>query len=202
MIWRYFPPKGCGTDAPGTPASWLRIVNWPRSRSAVSLRPSPPSVMRQTGRLDASNFCTTGGSVPGGSRRRSAIARFEISRHVRVGVRAGLKEHADDADARQRPRFHVVDARAQREEPLEASGDVGLDLLGRHAVVERHDDHLRDVDVGEQVDRHPHHARQSDDGDDQADDDDEVRVAEGEARHQRTPSAAAATASARRSRPA
>jgi ABC-type transport system involved in cytochrome bd biosynthesis fused ATPase/permease subunit len=32
--------------------------------------------MRQTGRLDASNFSTTGGSVPGGSRRRLAIARL------------------------------------------------------------------------------------------------------------------------------
>jgi hypothetical protein len=57
----------------------LRTVNWPRSRSAVSLSPSPFNVIRQTGRLDASNFCTIGGSVPGGSRRRSAIARFEIS---------------------------------------------------------------------------------------------------------------------------
>jgi hypothetical protein len=28
--------------------------------------PSPLSVIRQTGRLDASNFWTMGGSVPGG----------------------------------------------------------------------------------------------------------------------------------------
>ena len=79
MIWRYLPPNTVGTDAPGTPASWLRIVNWPTSRSWVSVSPSPLSVMRATGRLDASNFCTIGGSVPGGSRRRSAMARFEIS---------------------------------------------------------------------------------------------------------------------------
>ena len=50
-----------------------------RSRSCVSFSPSPPSVIRHTGRLEASNFWTIGGSVPGGSRRRSAIARFEIS---------------------------------------------------------------------------------------------------------------------------
>ena len=35
-------------------------------------------MIRQTGRLDASNFKTTGGSVPGGKRRKSAIARFEM----------------------------------------------------------------------------------------------------------------------------
>ena len=48
------------------------------SRSCVSFRPSPFSVMRQTGRLEASNFSTTGGSVPGGRRRRLAIARLEM----------------------------------------------------------------------------------------------------------------------------
>jgi hypothetical protein len=79
MIWRYLPPKGGGTDAPNTPASWFRTVNCPRSRSCVSLSPSPFRVIRQTGRLDASNFWTIGGSVPGGSRRRSAIARLAIS---------------------------------------------------------------------------------------------------------------------------
>ncbi len=65
---------------------------------------------------------------------------------VRVGVGARLEEHLDDAHARQRPRLHVIDARAEREEPLEPAGDVGLDLLGRHAVVERRDDDLRNVD--------------------------------------------------------
>src|SRR6185437_878275 len=50
----------------------------PRSRSWVSLRPCPFNVIRHTGRLDASNFSTTGGSVPGGKRRRLAMARFEI----------------------------------------------------------------------------------------------------------------------------
>jgi ABC-type transport system involved in cytochrome bd biosynthesis fused ATPase/permease subunit len=35
-------------------------------------------VIRQTGSDEASNLSTTGGSVPGGSRRRLAIARFEM----------------------------------------------------------------------------------------------------------------------------
>src|SRR5688572_31166 len=78
MIWRYRPPNGCGTDAPGTFATWLRTAYCARSRNCVSLRPSPFNVIRQTGSEDASNFSTTGGSVPGGKRRRLAIARFEM----------------------------------------------------------------------------------------------------------------------------
>src|ERR1022692_2705949 len=78
MIWRYRPPKGWGTLAPGTLAIWLRTWNGARARSEVSSRPSPLKVTRHTGRLDASNFSTTGGKVPGGSRRNWAIARLEM----------------------------------------------------------------------------------------------------------------------------
>ena len=107
---------------------------------------------------------------------------------VGVGVGAGLEEDLDDADAGQRPRLHVIDAAAEREEALEPAGDVGLDLLGRHAVVEGGDDDLGMLMVGKQIDRHAHHAGQPDDDDDQRDDDDEVRIADGKARH-RAPSA-------------
>ena len=91
MIWRYRPPKGWGTDAPATFATWLRTAYWPRSRSCVSLSPSPLSVIRQTGRLDASNFSTTGGSVPGGSLRRFARERFEIWLSAALGSAPGWK---------------------------------------------------------------------------------------------------------------
>ena len=111
--------------------------------------------------------------------------------HVRIGARPGLEEHLDDADAGQRARLHVIDAGAEREEPLEAAGDVGLDLFRRHAGVERRDDHLGNVDVGKQIDRHPDEAGEPDDGRDQRHDDDEVRVANREAGHQRAPSVAA-----------
>ena len=39
---------------------------------------APSMRIRHTGKLDASNFRTTGGRVPGGRRRNCAIARFEI----------------------------------------------------------------------------------------------------------------------------
>ena len=91
MICRYLPPKGCGTLAPGTLAIWLRTWNCARSRSCVSFKPSPLKVTRQTGRLDASNFSTTGGSVPGGRRRSCAIARFEMVVTAESGFVPGWK---------------------------------------------------------------------------------------------------------------
>jgi len=91
MIWRKRPPKGCGTLAPGTLAIWLRTCTVARSRRAVSLSPSPLNVTRQTGRLDASNFSTTGGSVPGGRRRNCAMARLEMVVTAESGFVPGWK---------------------------------------------------------------------------------------------------------------
>ena len=48
------------------------------SRRTVSLSPSPLTVTRQTGRLEASNFSKMGGIVPGGRRRKLAMARLDI----------------------------------------------------------------------------------------------------------------------------
>src|SRR5664280_1786947 len=92
MIWRYRPPKGWGTLAPGTLAIWLRTWNCARSRSEVSSRPSPLKVTRHTGRLDASNFSTTGGNVPGGSRRNWAMARLEMVVTAESGFVPGWKK--------------------------------------------------------------------------------------------------------------
>ncbi len=115
MIWRYFPPKGCGTDAPGTFAIWLRTVNWPRSCNSVSFSPSPFNVIRQTGRLDASNFSTTGGSVPGGKSPQLRHRQIGNAADGRIRIGARLKINLDKADAGQRTRFDVVDATPQRE---------------------------------------------------------------------------------------
>ena len=62
--------------------------------------PSPLSVIRQTGRLEASNFSTTGGSVPGGKRRRLAIARLEMVVTAESGFVPGWKIDLDQAHAR------------------------------------------------------------------------------------------------------
>src|SRR5689334_24047683 len=78
MICRYFPPKGCGTEAPGTLAIWLRTLYCAISRNCVSVSPLPLNVTRQTGMLEASNFRTTGGSVPCGRRPSCAVDRFEM----------------------------------------------------------------------------------------------------------------------------
>jgi hypothetical protein len=77
MIWRYLPPNGGGTDDPATVASWLRTLYCAWSRSCVSLKPWPATVTSATGSDDAPDLSTSGGSVPGGRWRRSAIARFE-----------------------------------------------------------------------------------------------------------------------------
>ena len=47
---------------------------------------------RQTGKLDASNRNTTGGSVPAGSRRKSAIARFAMLLSAAFESVPGLKK--------------------------------------------------------------------------------------------------------------
>ena len=72
----------------------------------------------------------------------------------RVGIGARLEVDLDEADAGQRARFAVVDVGGQGEEALEGIGDVGFDLLRRHAVVERGHHHHRHVDLGKQIDRH------------------------------------------------
>ena len=185
MIWRYFPPKGGGTDAPGTLASWLRIGELAEI-AQLGL------VQALAFERDQADRQARGVELLDDRRQRAGRQAAQVGHRevrdlgdVRVGARARLEVDLDDADAGQRPRLHVIDAGPEREEPLEAAGDVGLDLLGRHAVVERGDDDLRDVDVGKQVDGHAHDAREPDDGDDQPDDDDEVRVANGESGHQR-----------------
>src|SRR5262249_1899515 len=100
-----------------------------------------------------------------------------------IGVRARLEIDFDDADSGQRARLDVLDAAAKGEEALEAAGDVGLDLLRRHAVIEGRDDDHRDVHRGEHGDRHADERGGADNGDDQTDDHDKVRIADGEARH-------------------
>jgi hypothetical protein len=78
----------------------------------------------------------------------------------------------------------VINAARQREEALHARGEILLDLLRRHAGIKHgHDDHGH-LDLGEQIHRQAHQARQTDDERGKARDDDEIGIAEGEARHE------------------
>ena len=71
----------------------------------------------------------------------------------------------------------------QREEAFEPAGDIGLDLLRRHAGIERrHHDH-RNVDRREHVHRHPDQTRHAHHRNEQADNHDEIWIAYGKARH-------------------
>ena len=74
-----------------------------------------------------------------------------------VGIGAGLEIDLDQAHAGQRSRLDVVDAAAQREEPLEGIRDVGFNLLRRHAVVKRRHHDNGNLDLGKQIDRHARH---------------------------------------------
>ena len=118
-----------------------------------------------------------------GSRRQPLqVRQREVGNlgYVGVGVGAGLKVDLDDADAQQRTRFQVVDAARQREKAFQGIGDIGLDVLRRHAGVERRHHDLRQVDRGEKIHRHARQAGDSDHQEGQADHDDEVWISNGE----------------------
>src|SRR5882672_9254439 len=96
----------------------------------------------------------------------------------------------------------MFDAAAEREESLEAAGDVGFDLLGRHSVVERrHHDHWN-FHGGEHVHRHARQRRRADYRNHQADDDDEVWITDGKSRHRYSFTAAMVLTFGRTSSPA
>ena len=112
------------------------------------------SVTRQTGWVEASMPRTTGGKRAGGQAAQVGHGEVGDVADRDVGIGAGLEVDLDQADAGKRARFAVVDIGGQGEEALEGVGDVGLDLLRRHAVVERGDDHNGHVDLREKIDGH------------------------------------------------
>ena len=113
------------------------------------------------------------------------MARLAIVVTAESALLPGLKIDLDQAHPREGPRFDMVDPAAQGEESLEWTGDVVLDIPRRHPRIEGRDDDDRDLDRRKQIDRHFHHARHPDDGDDEAEHQDQVRIAEGKARHGR-----------------
>ena len=97
--------------------------------SCVSFSPCPSTVSRQTGRLEASDLQHHRGKRS--LRKPAQVRHGQVGnlRDVGVGIRARLEVDLDQAHAGHGPRFHVIDAAAQREESLERVGDVRLDLL-------------------------------------------------------------------------
>ncbi len=183
MICRYWPPNGCGTEAPGTPAIWLRMLYCACVRMVVSFRPSPfqgdeaywkaRSVELQNNRWQRSR------------RKLAKVGHREIGNGSDCGVRiaAGLKKHLDDAYSGQGARLDVLDVASQREETLEPAGDVRLDLLRRHAGIKRCDHHDGDVHGREHVHRHSRETGYADHGNHQAEHDDDVRIFDCESGH-------------------
>src|SRR6185437_7070979 len=107
--------------------------------------------------------------------------------HIRIGGCARLEKNLNDAHAGQRARLNVVYSTAQGKKSFKATGDLGLDLLRRHAVIESGYYDLRDVDGRKEIDWHARQTRHAYYQDQQANYDDQVRVADREPRHQFAP---------------
>ena len=112
------------------------------------------TVTKVTGSDEAPDSNTSGGRVPGGRWRRSAIARLDRGRRGSE-IRPWMEVHLDDADARQRSRFHVFDAAAESEKSLEASRNVGLDFKRRHTRIKRRHHDCGNLQIGKHIYRHP-----------------------------------------------
>ena len=101
----------------------------------------------------------------------------------RIGIGAGFEVDLDQAHAGERARLAVIHIGGQRKEALEGVGDVGFDLLRRHAVIERSHHHHRHIDVGKQVHRHAHHGHRSNQRHHQAQHEDEKGKTQGKLWH-------------------
>jgi len=76
MICRYLPPNGGGTEAPATPASWLRTVYCPTSRRLRLAHPLALERDQADGQARGVELLHDRRQRAGGMRRRSAIARL------------------------------------------------------------------------------------------------------------------------------
>src|SRR5581483_6509797 len=121
-----------------------------------------------------------------GSRRQPAqLGHGQVGNgcDVGIGVSPWLEVNLDDTHSGQRARLDVLDTRAQGEEPLEPAGDIGFDLLGGHAGIERRDHDYRDVHRWKHVHRHLNKAAHSDHPDNEADNNNEVGITNGKSGH-------------------
>src|ERR1019366_9424738 len=100
-----------------------------------------------------------------------------------IGIAPRLEVNLDQAYARQRAGLDMVDVAAEGKKALERVGNVGLDLLRRHPRIEGRNHHYRNLDLREQIHRHPNHGGHTDHGDHQTKHDHEEWVVQSESRH-------------------
>src|SRR5215470_3723946 len=86
----------------------------------------------------------------------------------------------------------MVHAARQRKKSLERICDACFDLLRRHPGIKRCHHHHGNVDRGKQVHRHADYRHHSHNGDHQATDNDEIRIADRKSSHQFAPSSSTA----------
>src|ERR1700678_774537 len=77
----------------------------------------------------------------------------------------------------------MIDTASEREEPLECVGDVSLDLLWWHAVIESCHQHDGNVDWGEHVHGHLSQAGNAQHANEKTNDDDEIWMTDRECWH-------------------
>ena len=117
------------------------------------------------------------------TRRKAADDRLrdrDDLRERRGQVGAAVEEHLDHGHAVVRLRLDALDVVDRgRHAALEIGDDPAFHLLGGEAVVAPDDADDRDVDVGEDVGRHPHDRQRADDQDQERQHDERVRAAQG-----------------------
>src|SRR5208282_528922 len=118
-------------------------------------------------------------------RQTSKIGHRQVRDVAKSGIAIAprLEVNLDQAYTRQRAGFDVVDVAAEGKKALERIGNVRLDLLRRHPCVKGRNHHHWNLDLREQIHRHPNHGRHAHDGDHQTKHDDEERVLQSESRH-------------------
>ena len=183
MIWRYLPAKGRGHGGAGDAGHLVadgELAEVAQLRFAQALALEGDQAHRQAGGVELHH---DGRQRAGGQVAQAGHGEVGDAGHVRIGIRAGLEIHLDEAHAVQRAGLHVIHPRSKREHALKLAGDVVFNLLRRHPGIKRRHDHHGNVDRRKQIHRHPDQAGHPHHTGDEADDDDEIRKADGESRH-------------------
>ena len=184
MIWRPAPAERLRNGSAGHAGQLIAHEVLPQVLQAGFAQTFALERDQTDGQAGSVELQDDGGQ--GAGRQVANVGHGEIGDGGRRGiaVRARLEIHLDDTHTGERAGFDVFDPAGQCEEAFEVRRDIAFDLLGRHAGEEGGHDDDGDVHGREHIDGHTGHADDAEKRDDQADDDDEVGSANGEARHQ------------------